>query len=446
MRDRIAAFARAAGSWVPDATAAAVIMLVILASTALALGNSPVETVDAWYRGLWMLLPFSMQMALMLVLSGVLSQTAAFRRAVQALAEMPQTAGQSIALAVAVASILSYFHWAIGITMGPLIAVQFAAAAERKGIQLDFPFLLATLFAATSVWQYGLSSSAALLMATPGHFLEDRTGVWSLGTTIGSLPALAVVIAFPFALVAMARWLRPRDAKPLSAFPHAEALARDLTGDSVADTRATGFSGWTERTALFPWLLAAALGAWLFHHFVTLGSSLELNSVNAVLLMLALMMQGSIGAFSRAMGRAVLSCAPIIVLYQLYGGVAGVLQFTSVGEWFARLFAELATPLSFPLLTALGGSIIAIFVPSSGGQWVIQGFVTVAAAENVGASPQLGMLALGIGDQMGNLLAPFWVVVVAGIARIDFREIFGHVLTYALLWFAIGVGCFTLLR
>lgn len=446
MRDRIAAFARAAGNWVPDATATALIMLVLLAATALALGDSPGTTVDAWYRGLWMLLPFSMQAALMLVLSGVLSQTAVFRQAVETLARLPRTAGQTLALAVAVTSVLAYFHWAIAITMGPLIAVQFAAAAERKGIRLDFPFLLATVFAATSVWQYGLSSSGALLMATPGHFLEASTGLWSLGSTIGSLPALAVVLVFPVTLVLLALWLAPRDARPLSAFPHAQALAGKPEENAADPGPPAGLSGWTERTRLFPWLLSAALGAWLFHHFATLDNGIDLNSVIAVLLLLAVLLQGSIGAFSRALNRAVLSCGPIIVLYQLYGGVAGVLQFTSVGEWFARLFADLATPLTFPLLTAIGGSIIAIFVPSSGGQWIIQGFVTVAAAESVGTSPKLGLLALGVGDQMGNLLAPFWVVLVAGIARIDFRAIFGHVLAFAMLWFAIGVASFTFLR
>ena len=158
------------------------------------------------------------------------------------------------------------------------------------------------------------------------------------------------------------------------------------------------------------------------------------------------MMQRSFGAFSRAMAKAVVSCWPVIVLYQLYGGVAGVLQFTRVGPWFAHLFADLATPMTFPLLTAIGASIIAIFVPSSGGQWIIQGFVTVTSANAVGATPQQGLLALGVGDQMGNLLAPFWVVVAAGIARIDFREIFGHLVVFAALWFGVGVGIFTFVR
>jgi hypothetical protein len=44
---------------------------------------------------------------------------------------------------------------------------------------------------------------------------------------------------------------------------------------------------------------------------------------------------------------------------------------------------------------------------------------------------------------MGNLLAPFWVVVAAGIARIDFREIFGHLVVFAALWFVVGVSIFT---
>ena len=44
-----------------------------------------------------------------------------------------------------------------------MIALQCARSAEERGIQVDFPCLLALAFVANSVWQYGLSSSAALL-------------------------------------------------------------------------------------------------------------------------------------------------------------------------------------------------------------------------------------------------------------------------------------------
>ncbi len=210
MREWIAAFARRAGNYVPDAAASAVIMLFALAGTSLALGDSLLTNVDAFYRGLWMLLPFSMQMTLILVLSTVLSLTEAFRRAIRRIADLPQTVTQVIALAVCVNSILSYLYWGLGLAMGPLIAVYFAEAAERKGLRVDFPFLLATVFASGSVWQFGLSSTAALLVATPGHFLEREAGVMALGTTIGSLPALMVTLVFPLSLILLARYLMPR--------------------------------------------------------------------------------------------------------------------------------------------------------------------------------------------------------------------------------------------
>jgi short-chain fatty acids transporter len=447
MREWIASFARRAGDYVPDAAASSVIMLFVLVGTSLALGDSFLANVDAYYRGLWMLLPFSMQMTLVLVLSSVLSMTDAFRRAVRYMADLPQTVTQVIALAVLVNSVLSYLYWGLSLAMGPLIAVYFAEAAERKGLRVDFPFLVATVFAAGSVWQYGLSSSAALLMATPGHFLEEQTGIMALGTTIGSLPALMVIVVFPLALILLARFLMPRQVKPISTFPNAAALAQPARESGVDPAPAApGFSGWTERTFLFPFLLCVALVTWLYHHFVNKALGIDLNSMITVLLLLALLMQRNFGAFSRAMAKAVVSCWPVIVLYQLYGGVAGVLQFTRVGTWFAQVFSDVATPLTFPLLTAIGASIIAIFVPSSGGQWIIQGFVTVSAANALGATPQQGLLALGVGDQMGNLLAPFWVVVACGVARIDFREIFGHVVVYAMLWFVIGVSIFTFVQ
>jgi len=56
---------------------------------------------------------------------------------------------------------------------------------------------------------------------------------------------------------------------------------------------------------------------------------------------------------------------------------------------------------------------------------------------------QRGLLALSIGDHMGNLIAPFWYVVVAGVARVNFRDFFGYGLIFALLWFVLGVLIFT---
>ena len=75
----------------------------------------------------------------------------------------------------------------------------------------------------------------------------------------------------------------------------------------------------------------------------------------------------------------------------------------------------------------------------------MQGLITVKAAEAVGVTAQRGLLALSIGDHMGNLVSPFWAVVGASIARIDFRLYFGYRLIFAAIWFVLGVLAFTFL-
>src|SRR6185503_17150649 len=204
-----------------------------------------------------------------------------------------------------------------------------------------------------------------------------------------------------------------------------------------------GFAAWIERSWLVPATLAVCLALWLYHHFLTKGHSLDLNAMNTVLLLTALLLHRNVASFSKAIQNSVQVCWPILVLYHLYGGVAGLLQYTTVGEGFAGLFASISTPLTFPLLTAIGSTVVAVFVPSSGSQWVVQGFVTAKAAVAVGSTVQRGMLAVGVGDQMGNLMSPFWPVLTAGIARVDFRVFFGYLVIFSLLWFTLGVAILT---
>jgi short-chain fatty acids transporter len=443
--DRISRFAQTVGSLVPDAISASVILLLVVAGAALAFGASPGTVADAYYRGLWMLLPFTMQMTLILVLSAIVSGTPLFRRLVVTLASKPRTVTQVIAVSVLLNAAVSYFYWGLGLTLGPLIAIHFAAAAEKRGVDVDFPFLLAAVSAAQAVWQFGLSSSAPLLMATRGHFLENTVGVMDLRSTIWSPPAILMVVTFPIALIVVARILMPRQVLPLSQFRDAHMLAAADHAPATTEDGATtaGFAAWIERSPLVIAVLIAALLSWLYHHFVTRGLGLDLNAMNTMLLAAALALHRSSAAFSRAIRSAITVCWPVLVLYHLYGGVAGLLQFTSVGERLAGAFAAWSTPLTFTFLTAAASSIIAIFIPSSGGQWVVQGFVTSRAAAQVGTTAQHGLLAMSVGDHVGNLVSPFWPVLIAGIARVDFRTFFGYGVVFGLLWFALGVAIFT---
>jgi short-chain fatty acids transporter len=159
--------------------------------------------------------------------------------------------------------------------------------------------------------------------------------------------------------------------------------------------------------------------------------------------MLGLLMHRTLKRFAAALEMGAGRSWTVIVLYHLYAGVAGLIQFTAVGERVAKLAASICTAATFPLITAAAGALFACFIPSSGGQWTVQGFVTVKTAMAVGVSVQRGILALGVGDHVGNMITPFWYVVIAGIARVNFRCFFGYGVVFGALWFVIGVLVFT---
>lgn len=433
-------FAHVMGRFVPDAITASVVLLLVITAMALAMGNPFTKTLDAYYQGLWMLLPFTMQMTLILVLSSVLGTTPFFKTVITRLSRLPKTQFQAIALSVLVTASAAYLYWGLGLAMTPLIAVHFAREAERKGIKLDFLFLLALLWGANAAWQFGLSSSAALLMATPGHFLEKTTGILPLSTTIWAPASIIHEVCFVVILILVGYLLMPKNVKPVSQFPDACKLSEE--GNPI-DPGAANFSERLERNPIIPLMICVVLAGWLYNHFGLKQLSLDINALNTILLFSCLLLHRTLYRFTQTLQRAVVSSWPVIVIYHLYGGLAGLIQFTSVGEVLAGLVSSVSTPYSFPTLAALSGMVVSIFIPSSGGQWVIQGYVTSAAATAAGVTVQRGLLALSIGDHMGNLIVPFWYVVVAGVARVNFREFFGYGLIFAVLWFVLGIVVFT---
>jgi short-chain fatty acids transporter len=442
-------FSRLVERFVPDAITTSVLLLLAVSILSLAIGNSVSATIDAYYRGLWMLLAFTMQMTLILVLSLILASTTTFRKTVVTLSRLPRNTRQVVALAVLCVAFISYLNWGLGLALGPMIAIHFCKEAERKGVRVDFLFMLAILAGAGSVWQFGFSASAPLLVATPGHFLQESTGIMTLGSTIWSPASIVLVIVFTLAVVVAGCLFMPKVIRPISEFPESDKLGeRPVALNGAPPENAvvkTSFAQRLERSSIIILILCFALLCWLYHHFIAKNLSLDINALNTIFLFFGFLLHRNVLRFTKALHEAIVSSWPIVVMYHLYAGVAGLIQFTPVGEFLASVVNPISTRYSYPFLTALISTVVAVFIPTSGGQWLIQGFVTVKAAEAVGVSAQRGLLALSVGDHMGNLISPFWAVVGAGIARVDFRLFFGYRLIFAILWFALGVAAFTFL-
>src|SRR5215831_18725456 len=152
--------------WVPDAFIFALVATVLVIVAALSATPATLtQVVDAWGRGFWDLIPFTLQMALVIITGHVLATSRPVGRLMQTVARWPQTGRGAVALVTVFALASAWINWGFSLIFNAVLAREIARRLEH----VDYRALAAASFLGLgSVWAQGLSGSAALQMATPG--------------------------------------------------------------------------------------------------------------------------------------------------------------------------------------------------------------------------------------------------------------------------------------
>ncbi|HOX49128.1 MAG TPA: TIGR00366 family protein, partial [Spirochaetales bacterium] len=116
----------------------------------------------------------------------------------------------------------------------------------------------------------------------------------------------------------------------------------------------------------------------------------------------------------------------IALQFPLYGGIQGIMVTTGLAGIIANWFISFSTAQTFPLFTFLAGGLINFFVPSGGGQWVVQGPINIPAGIALGVDPAVVAMGISYGDQWTNMIQPFWALPLLGIAKLGIRDIMGY--------------------
>src|SRR6202171_6392859 len=152
--------------WVPDAFVFALVatLIVIVAGVAFTPSSLP-RVLDSWGKGFWELIPFTLQMALIIITGHVLAASQPVGRVIRRVAAWPTTPRNAVALVACFAMASSWFNWGFSLIFRAVLAKEVARRVEG----VDYRALAAASFLGVgSVWAQGLSGSAALQMATPG--------------------------------------------------------------------------------------------------------------------------------------------------------------------------------------------------------------------------------------------------------------------------------------
>src|SRR4051812_31403894 len=152
--------------WVPDAFIFALIATLLVIVAALTATPASVgQTVDAWGRGFWDLIPFTLQMALVIITGHVLASSPPMGRLIRRIASWPRSPRGAVALVTFFALASSWFNWGFSLVFSAVLAIEIARRVEG----VDYRALAAaSMLGLGSIWAQGLSGSAALQMATPG--------------------------------------------------------------------------------------------------------------------------------------------------------------------------------------------------------------------------------------------------------------------------------------
>jgi short-chain fatty acids transporter len=410
-------------------------LLLTLVTFLLGLGwarRGPVELLDAWVDGMFTapLLVFALQMALILVTGHALAETRPVRRFLEGAAGLARGTASAAAVTALVAMLAGLLNWGLGLIVGALLARAVARGAAARGIRVHYPLVVAAGYTGLLVWHGGLSGSAPVSVATPGHPLEAATGLVPVTETLLSPMNLAVtgflLLAVPVFLALMA----PRAGDPVeTAPPLADAPE---AGDDPRTTPA----GRLENSRVLAAVMALLALAWLVPRFVDLGwRAVDLNTMILLFLALGLLLHGTPRRYAASIDEAAAGAGGILLQFPFYFGIMGLMRGAGLIERMADLFVSwtgalgalgLSPGAAYGMLTVVSAGLVNLFVPSGGGQWAVQGPIAVAAAEALGLDLPRIVMALAYGDQLTNMLQPFWALPLLAVTGLKARQIVGY--------------------
>ncbi|HAY89382.1 MAG TPA: short-chain fatty acid transporter [Bacteroidetes bacterium] len=422
---------------------AILLTIVTLLLTVFVSDKSTSELVVAWQEGLWSsdLLAFAFQMMLMLVLGHTLALSSFFDTLIAWLVKPIKTTAQAAAVVTFTTIVVAFFNWGLGLIFGAILARKLGESFTKKQLPLNYPLIGASGYVGLMVWHGGISGSALTKVAESGHLrsIGHSTSLPEAiyyGDTVFSsmnLTAFASLLIFiPAIFYLLGKQVKAEVPKIKSVVVNS-AQSSHLIGMEKLDQSSivsktigilmVGFAGYLAIRFEGPFL-----------------GYITPNYINFSLLALCLLLHTNFSSFLNAIDDAIKGSSGILIQFPLYFGILALMQSGGLIALISNWFIAVSTANTLPLFTFFSAGIVNIFVPSGGGQWAIQGPILLEAATKLSVPLPKMILAMTYGDQLTNMLQPFWALPLLSITGLKAKEILPFTLILFLLGLLIFVG------
>ena len=419
--------------FLPDAFVFCIILTIVVFIAAMPVaGMNPIEVANAWGSGVWGLLAFSMQMALVLVLGSALANAPAIKKLIVKLAGVPKKPVGAVAFVTVISAICCFINWGFGLIIGALLAKE--VAKKIKG--LDYRLIIAAAYSGFVIWHAGISGSIPLGMtALNADGVVDNTAgavteIVPTSQTIFSAWNLIMVLAVVVVVAFVNAKMHPDPKDVVSIDPKLLEDAPDNTEVKARKDQTPAEK--LENSMVLSYIVVVIGAIYLIYYFVNAGSilnALSLNIVNLIFLILGIAFHKTPISYVRAITESAESAGGIILQFPFYAGIQGMMVTVGsngVSLAISTAFVNISTPRTFPVLCYLAAGIVNFFVPSGGGQWAVQGPIMMPAGLELGVTPAVTAMGIAWGDAWTNMLQPFWALPALGIAGLGARDIMGY--------------------
>ena len=403
--------------------------ILALVFTAPPAGKNPVVSIiDNWHMGFWNFLEFTMQMMLMLVLGHTIALSSTANKVIKNITGLCKSNVQAAVFVTFFALAAGYVNWGLGLIFGAILARKVGEHAKEKGIELNYPLVAACGYTSLMVWHGGFSGSAPLTVNTASHSLINTIGIIPISDTILSTSNLVAIAATLIILPLFALLLAKRPYK--KSYPKSIRTNLDKNMSVVGAER-------LDHSKIFGLTFGLIFIAYWVYLWKSNGFSLNfltLNTLNFILFGRAIAAHGSLFKFMNAASKAILGSTGIMIQFPLYAGIMGIMNYSGLLAVFADFFIDISNHDTFPFFAYLSSAIVNVLVPSGGGQWQVQGPILMEAASSMNVSYPKTIMALVYGDQLTNMLQPFWALPLLGITGLKAKDI----LPYSILFMLVG--------
>lgn len=425
-------FVRLMNRFLPDPFIFCTVLTIVVFIFAIpAAGANPLQLVDAWGGGVWALLAFSMQMALVVVTGTAFATAPPIKRFLQKLAASAKSPAQGVMLVAVIAAIATFVNWGFGLVVGALLGRE--VAKQVKGV--DYRLVIATGYSMFVIWHAGISGSIPLSLNTEANLVDGamtNTGgaVTALIPTTETIFAPWNLITIVVVVIALTILLGKMHPAPEDTFVVDPALLEDKEREYPKPTTPAEK---IENSPVLSMIIGIAGLVYLIHYFAQKGlNGLDLNTVNFIFLILGILLHKTPIRYVHAVSDAASGAAGVMLQFPFYAGIQALMVFsggstgTSLAAVISNFFVSISNHVTFPIFTFLAAGIVNFFVPSGGGQWTVQGPIMMPAGLELGVKPAMTAMGIAWGDAWTNLVQPFWALPALGVAGLTARDIMGY--------------------